>query len=99
MPVVAIVIAGCAVALITFGPRSVFGLFLLPMSQEYGWGRDVFGLAIGGRMNKQIAAARGVSEITAQVHKRRVMEKMEARSLADLVRMAGELGIDAPRQR
>lgn len=46
MPVVAIVIAGCAVALITFGPRSVFGLFLLPMSQEYGWGRDVFGLAV-----------------------------------------------------
>ncbi|MFG1298281.1 MFS transporter [Xanthobacter sp. V3C-3] len=46
MPVVAIVIAGCAVALITFGPRSVFSLFLLPMSQEYGWGRDVFGLAV-----------------------------------------------------
>lgn len=46
MPVVAIVIAGCAVALVTFGPRSVFGLFLLPMSQEYGWGRDVFGLAV-----------------------------------------------------
>ncbi|MGE7414448.1 response regulator transcription factor [Methylobacterium tarhaniae] len=61
--------------------------------------RDVFGLAIGGLMNKQIAAALGVSEITAKVHKRRVMEKMEARSLADLVRMASELGIDAPRQR
>ncbi|MCF4127724.1 response regulator transcription factor [Methylobacterium sp. SyP6R] len=61
--------------------------------------RDVFGLAIGGLMNKQIAAELGVSEITAKVHKRRVMEKMEARSLADLVRMASELGIDAPRQR
>lgn len=61
--------------------------------------RDVFDLAIGGLMNKQIAAELGVSEITAKVHKRRVMEKMEARSLADLVRMAGELGTDAPRQR
>ncbi|MFG1347626.1 MFS transporter [Xanthobacter autotrophicus DSM 431] len=46
VPPILIVIAGCAVALITFGPRSVFGLFLLPMSQEYGWGRDVFGLAV-----------------------------------------------------
>lgn len=46
IPAILIVIAGCAVALITFGPRSVFGLFLLPMSQEFGWGRDVFGFSV-----------------------------------------------------
>jgi MFS family permease len=32
--------------MLTFGPRSVFGLFLVPMSREFGWGRDVFGLAV-----------------------------------------------------
>jgi len=41
-----IVVAGCVVAMITFGPRASVGLFQLPMTQEYGWGRDVFGLAI-----------------------------------------------------
>lgn len=61
--------------------------------------REVFGLAIGGLLNKQIAADLGISEITAKVHKRRVMDKMEARSLADLVRMAGRLGVAASRRR
>ncbi|MDI4665447.1 MFS transporter [Xanthobacter autotrophicus] len=46
VPAILILVAGCLIALITFGPRSVFGLFLLPMSQEFGWGRDVFGLAV-----------------------------------------------------
>ena len=46
VPAILILIAGSAVALLTFGPRSVFGLFLLPMSQEFGWGRDVFGFAV-----------------------------------------------------
>jgi MFS family permease len=46
VPAILILIAGAAVALLTFGPRSVFGLFLLPMSQEFGWGRDVFGFAV-----------------------------------------------------
>ena len=41
-----IVLAGCLVALITFGPRASAGLFQIPMTLEYGWGRDVFGLAI-----------------------------------------------------
>jgi MFS family permease len=41
-----IVFAGCAVALITFGPRASAGLFQVPMTTEYGWGRDIFGLAI-----------------------------------------------------
>ncbi|HEV2563986.1 MAG TPA: MFS transporter [Microvirga sp.] len=41
-----IVVAGCLIALITFGPRASSGLFQLPMITEYGWGRDTFGFAI-----------------------------------------------------
>jgi MFS family permease len=41
-----IVLAGCLIAVISFGPRASAGLFLLPMSADYGWGRDVFGLAL-----------------------------------------------------
>ncbi|MGQ3672234.1 MFS transporter [Xanthobacter sp. TB0136] len=44
--VLLIILAGCAIAMLTFGPRSVFGLFLVPMSAEMGWGRDIFGLAV-----------------------------------------------------
>ncbi|UYU31179.1 response regulator transcription factor [Siccibacter colletis] len=61
--------------------------------------REVLELAIGGLLNKQIATALGVSEITAKVHKRRVMEKMQARSLADLVRSAERLNIVKSRSR
>ncbi|MDX7951858.1 response regulator [Lichenihabitans sp. Uapishka_5] len=61
--------------------------------------RDVLGCAIGGLMNKQIAAELGITQITAKVHKRHVMEKMSARSLPDLVRIAGRLGIEATRRR
>ena len=42
----AVVLAGCAIALISFGPRAAAGLFQVPMTSEYGWGRDVFGLAL-----------------------------------------------------
>lgn len=55
--------------------------------------KEVFQLAIGGLLNKQIATAMGVSEITAKVHKKRVMEKMQVRSLTDLVRAADRLNI------
>jgi MFS family permease len=41
-----IVVCGCAVALLSFGPRSAFGFFMQPMSREFAWGRDVFSLAI-----------------------------------------------------
>lgn len=61
--------------------------------------REVMRLAIGGLMNKQIAGELGTTEITAKVHKRRVMEKMAARSLPDLVRMAERLGIGAAKSR
>jgi MFS family permease len=43
---VVIVGCGCLMAILGFGPRSVFGFFLQPMSQELGWGRDVFSLAV-----------------------------------------------------
>src|SRR5882672_6903966 len=41
-----IVGCGCLMAILGFGPRSVFGFFLQPMTQELGFGRDVFGLAV-----------------------------------------------------
>ena len=41
-----IIICGCAIALLSFGPRSSLGFFIQPMSSEFTWGRDVFGLAL-----------------------------------------------------
>ena len=41
-----IIICGCAIALLSFGPRSSLGFFIQPMSREFAWGRDVFGLAL-----------------------------------------------------
>lgn len=41
-----IVAAGCLIALITFGPRASAGLFQIPMTVQFGWGRDTFGLAL-----------------------------------------------------
>ena len=55
--------------------------------------REVLPLVISGLMNKQIAHRLEISEITVKIHRGQVMKKMEARSLADLVRMAEILGI------
>ena len=41
-----IVAGGCLIALITFGPRASAGLFQIPMTTEFGWGRDTFSIAI-----------------------------------------------------
>jgi MFS family permease len=43
---VVIIICGCAIALLSFGPRSSLGFFIQPMGREFAWGRDVFGLAL-----------------------------------------------------
>jgi FixJ family two-component response regulator len=55
--------------------------------------REVLPLVISGFLNKQAAVQLGISEITLQIHRRKVMHKMAATSLADLVRMAGALNI------
>lgn len=55
--------------------------------------REVLRHVVSGKLNKQIAAALGTTEKTIKVHRARVMQKMDAPSLADLVRFAGRLGI------
>ena len=55
--------------------------------------REIMNLVVTGRVNKQIAAQAGLSEITVKVHRGHVMQKMRAKSLVDLVRMADSLGV------
>jgi FixJ family two-component response regulator len=58
--------------------------------------RDVFPLVASGLLNKQAADRLQISEITFQIHRGRVMRKMQAESLAELVRMADKLGVTHP---
>ncbi len=55
--------------------------------------REIMGLAARGLMNKQIAGEVGTSEITVKIHRGNAMKKMQARTFADLVRMAEALGL------
>lgn len=57
--------------------------------------REVLTHIVAGQLNKQIAAVLGTVEKTIKVHRARVMEKMEAKSLAELVRMAERAGVAA----
>ncbi|MBP7242454.1 response regulator [Amaricoccus sp.] len=60
--------------------------------------REVLPLVVGGLLNKQAAAFLGISEVTLEIHRRNVMRKMAAASLADLVRIAGRLGVPPVRR-
>jgi FixJ family two-component response regulator len=53
--------------------------------------RDVMALVTRGQLNKQVAATLGISEITVKAHRGKVMRKMQARTLADLLTMAARL--------
>jgi FixJ family two-component response regulator len=55
--------------------------------------REVMGLVVSGLMNKQIGGSLGTSEITVKAHRGKVMRKMQAESLADLVRMGQRLAL------
>jgi FixJ family two-component response regulator len=56
--------------------------------------REVLPLVARGLLNRQAAAQLGISEVTLQIHRSRIMQKMKADSLADLVRMAAKLEIE-----
>jgi FixJ family two-component response regulator len=55
--------------------------------------RQVMGHVVAGRVNKRIAAELGLSVVTVKVHRGQVMRKMQAKSVAELVRMADRLGV------
>ena len=58
--------------------------------------REVMELVVAGRLNKQVAGELGISEITVKAHRGKMMRKMKARSLPDLVNMAARLGLASP---
>jgi FixJ family two-component response regulator len=57
---------------------------------------EVMGLVVTGLLNKQVGGELGISEITVKAHRGRMMEKMQARSLPDLVQMSARLGLAGP---
>ena len=58
---------------------------------------EVFALVVTGMLNKLVATVLGISEKTVKVHRARVMEKMRAGSIAELVRLAAEAGVTIPK--
>jgi FixJ family two-component response regulator len=61
--------------------------------------REVLPLVVSGLLNKQAAAELGISEITLQIHRSKIMQKMQAASLPDLVRIAEKLNIPVTHSR
>ena len=59
--------------------------------------REVMARMVAGRLNKQIAGELGTSEATVKTHRQQVMAKMRAESLADLIRIADQLGLLPPK--
>jgi RNA polymerase sigma factor (sigma-70 family) len=59
--------------------------------------REVMARMVAGRLNKQIAGELGTSEATVKTHRQQVMAKMRAESLADLIRLADQLGLLPPK--
>lgn len=55
--------------------------------------QDVLGLVVAGRRNKQIAADLGIAEVTVKLHRSHIMQKLEARSVVDLVRAADAFSV------
>ena len=55
--------------------------------------REVMRLVVAGLINKQVGGELGISEITVKAHRGRLMRKMNAKSLADLVNIAAKLGV------
>jgi DNA-binding NarL/FixJ family response regulator len=61
--------------------------------------REVMALVVSGLLNKQVGGELGISEITVKAHRGRVMRKMQAESLADLVKMAAGLQLTTGQKR
>jgi len=60
--------------------------------------REVMALVVAGLLNKQVGSDLGISEVTVKAHRGRMMQKMKADSLADLVNMAARLGLARARK-
>jgi len=69
------------------------GVAVIAATGGIGREREIVALITTGLMNKQAAAKLGVSEVTVKVHRHNAMQKLGARSLADLVRIADALGV------